>query len=60
VHIAVLTRAQILRTVGDAVLAMGTNPNTIWVDGAVEDLGHRGILIEGGARAGVQFALVMG
>ncbi|MGA2053477.1 MAG: LUD domain-containing protein [Opitutales bacterium] len=60
VHIAVLARAQIYLTVGEAVLAMGDDPNVIWVTGPSKTSDIEGILIEGVHGPGVQFALVMG
>ena len=60
VHIAVLTRGQIHRTVGEAILAMGDDPNTIWVTGPSKTSDIEGILIEGVHGPGVQFALVLG
>jgi L-lactate dehydrogenase complex protein LldG len=60
VHIAVLGRGQILRTVGEAILAMGDDPNVIWVTGPSKTSDIEGILIEGVHGPGVQFALVTG
>lgn len=60
VHIAVLSRGQILRTVGEAVLAMGDDPNVIWVTGPSKTSDIEGILIEGVHGPGIQYALVTG
>jgi len=59
VHIAVLPRSQILRTMTDAVLAFGTDPNVIWVTGPSKTADIEGILIEGVHGPGVQIALVL-
>jgi L-lactate dehydrogenase complex protein LldG len=59
VHIAVLTRAQVHRTVGDAIAAMGNDPNVVWVTGPSKTSDIEGILIEGVHGPGVQFALVL-
>jgi L-lactate dehydrogenase complex protein LldG len=59
VHIAVLQRSQILRTMTDAVLTFGTDPNVIWVTGPSKTADIEGILIEGVHGPGVQIALVL-
>jgi len=59
VHIAVLPRAQILRTMTEAVLAFGGDPNVIWVTGPSKTADIEGILIEGVHGPGVQIALVL-
>jgi L-lactate dehydrogenase complex protein LldG len=59
VHIAVLPRAQIHRTITDAVLTFGDDPNVIWVTGPSKTADIEGILIEGVHGPGVQIALVL-
>jgi L-lactate dehydrogenase complex protein LldG len=59
VHVAVLPRSQIMRTLTDAVLAFGTDPNVIWVTGPSKTADIEGILIEGVHGPGVQIALVL-
>ena len=59
VHIAVLPRAQILRTMTEAVLAFGGDPNVIWVTGPSKTADIEGILIEGVHGPGVQIDLVL-
>jgi L-lactate dehydrogenase complex protein LldG len=59
VHIAVLPRNQILRTLTDAVLAFGGDPNVIWITGPSKTADIEGILIEGVHGPGVQIALVL-
>ena len=59
VHVAVLPRSQIMRTLTDAVLAFGADPNVIWVTGPSKTADIEGILIEGVHGPGVQIALVL-
>ncbi len=59
VHIAVLSRQQIFPTTSAAIMAMGEDPNTIWVTGPSKTSDVEGILIEGVHGPGIQFALVL-
>jgi L-lactate dehydrogenase complex protein LldG len=59
VHIAVLPRNLIMRTMTDAVQAFGGDPNVIWVTGPSKTADIEGILIEGVHGPGVQIALVL-
>jgi len=59
VHIAVLPKEQIHRTMTDAVKALSADPNVIWVTGPSKTADIEGILIEGVHGPGVQIALVV-
>jgi L-lactate dehydrogenase complex protein LldG len=59
VHVAVLPRHLIHRTLTDAVLALGDDPNVIWATGPSKTADIEGILIEGVHGPGVQIALVI-
>ncbi len=59
VHVAVLPRHLIHRTLTDAVLALGEDPNVIWATGPSKTADIEGILIEGVHGPGVQIALVI-
>jgi L-lactate dehydrogenase complex protein LldG len=59
VHIAVLPRNLIHRTLMDAVQAFGDDPNIIWCTGPSKTADIEGILIEGVHGPGVQIALVL-
>jgi L-lactate dehydrogenase complex protein LldG len=59
VHVAVLPRHLIHRTMTDAVLALGDDPNVIWATGPSKTADIEGILIEGVHGPGVQIALVI-
>ena len=59
VHIAVLRRASIHRTLLDAVQAFGDDRNIIWATGPSKTADIEGILIEGVHGPGVQIALVL-
>ncbi|MEI6676904.1 MAG: LUD domain-containing protein [Verrucomicrobiota bacterium] len=59
VHVAVLERAEIQRTIVDALAAMGDSPNIIWVTGPSKTADVEGILIEGVHGPGEQIALVL-
>jgi len=59
VHVAVLPRHLIHRTMTDAVLALGEDPNVIWATGPSKTADIEGILIEGVHGPGVQIALVI-
>ncbi|MEI8039521.1 MAG: LUD domain-containing protein [Verrucomicrobiota bacterium] len=60
VHIAVLARAEIHRTIADALAALGDSPNIIWCTGPSKTADVEGILIEGVHGPGEQIALLIG
>ncbi len=59
VHVAVLDRATIHRTISDALAATGGSSNIIWVTGPSKTADVEGILIEGVHGPGEQIALVL-
>ncbi len=59
VHVAVLERSRLHRTVHDAVLALGDDPNVIWVTGPSKTADVEGILIEGVHGPGEQVVLLV-
>lgn len=59
VHVAVLERAEIHRTIPDAIAAFGDSPNIIWCTGPSKTADVEGILIEGVHGPGEQIALLM-
>lgn len=59
VHVAVLDRAGIHRTISDALGALGDSPNVIWVTGPSKTADVEGILIEGVHGPGEQIALIL-
>jgi L-lactate dehydrogenase complex protein LldG len=59
IHVAVLERASIHRSIADALAAMGDSPNIIWVTGPSKTADVEGILIEGVHGPGEQIALVL-
>jgi L-lactate dehydrogenase complex protein LldG len=59
VHVAVLERAAIHRTISDALAALGDSPNVIWATGPSKTADVEGILIEGVHGPGEQIALVL-
>ena len=59
VHVAVLERSTIHRTIGDALAALGDSPHIIWVTGPSKTADVEGILIEGVHGPGEQIALVL-
>lgn len=59
VHVAVLDRATIHRTIADAVGALGASPNVIWATGPSKTADVEGILIEGVHGPGEQIALLV-
>lgn len=59
VHIAVLLRDEIIRTIPEATLAFGDAPNLIWVTGPSKTADVEGILIEGVHGPGEQIALLL-
>jgi len=58
VHVAVLDRTTIHRTIADALAALGESPNVIWVTGPSKTADVEGILIEGVHGPGEQIALL--
>lgn len=59
VHVAVVERAEILRTIPDAIAAFGDSPNIIWATGPSKTADVEGILIEGVHGPGEQIALLI-
>lgn len=59
VHIAVLTRSEIHRSIPDAIAAFGDSPNIIWCTGPSKTADVEGILIEGVHGPGEQIALLI-
>ena len=59
VHVAVLERAEIHRTIPDAIAALGDSPNIIWCTGPSKTADVEGILIEGVHGPGEQIALLI-
>ena len=59
VHIALLTPAEIVPTIAEAVTQLGTSPNTIWCTGPSKTADVEGILIEGVHGPGEQIALIL-
>jgi L-lactate dehydrogenase complex protein LldG len=59
VHVAVLERAEIHRTIPDAIAAFGESPNIIWCTGPSKTADVEGILIEGVHGPGEQVALLL-
>jgi len=58
VHVAVLERSEIHRTISDAIEALGDSPNIIWCTGPSKTADVEGILIEGVHGPGEQIALL--
>jgi L-lactate dehydrogenase complex protein LldG len=59
VHVAVLKRPEIHRTIADALAALGDSPNIIWCTGPSKTADVEGILIEGVHGPGEQIALLV-
>ena len=59
VHVAVMERAEIHRTIPDAIAAFGDSPNIIWCTGPSKTADVEGILIEGVHGPGEQIALLL-
>ncbi len=59
VHVAVLERSEVLRTIPDAIAAFGDSPNIIWCTGPSKTADVEGILIEGVHGPGEQIALLL-
>lgn len=59
VHIAVVQRAEIHRSIPDAIAAFGNSPNIIWCTGPSKTADVEGILIEGVHGPGEQIALLV-
>jgi L-lactate dehydrogenase complex protein LldG len=58
VHVAVVNRSEIHRTMPDAIAAFGDSPNIIWCTGPSKTADVEGILIEGVHGPGEQIALL--
>jgi L-lactate dehydrogenase complex protein LldG len=59
IHVAVLERSAIHRSIAEALAALGDSPNIIWVTGPSKTADVEGILIEGVHGPGEQIALVL-
>jgi len=59
VHVAVLSRAMLVSDLGQAVDALGSDPNVIWCTGSSSTADVEGILIRGVHGPGVQIALFL-
>lgn len=59
VHIGVLTKEEIHRTIPDAIASFGDAPNIIWCTGPSKTADVEGILIEGVHGPGEQIALLL-
>ena len=59
VHVGVLKKDEILRTIPDAITAFGDAPNIIWCTGPSKTADVEGILIEGVHGPGEQIALLV-
>lgn len=59
VHVAVLDRSTIHRTISDALAHLGESPNIIWCTGPSKTADVEGILIEGVHGPGEQIALIV-
>jgi L-lactate dehydrogenase complex protein LldG len=59
VHVAVLEKQEIHRTISDAISALGDSPNIIWCTGPSKTADVEGILIEGVHGPGEQIALLI-
>jgi len=57
-HIALVSRAEIHRTIADALAAMPDDPNLIWVTGPSKTADVEGILIQGVHGPGAQACLI--
>ena len=56
-HVAVIPRDAMFGDLGEAVAALGKDPNVIWCTGPSKTADVEGILIEGGHGPGVQIAM---
>lgn len=59
IHVAVVPRAKLFRTIGEALGALGDDPNVIWATGPSKTADVEGILIEGVHGPGEQIALLL-
>jgi L-lactate dehydrogenase complex protein LldG len=59
VHVAVIHRATIVRTIPEALANLGDSPNIIWVTGPSKTADVEGILIEGVHGPGEEIALLL-
>ncbi len=59
VHVAVLEKSEIHRSIPDGIAAFGDSPNIIWCTGPSKTADVEGILIEGVHGPGEQIALLM-
>lgn len=59
VHVAVLVRSEIHRTIPDAIAVLGDSPYIIWATGPSKTADVEGILIEGVHGPGEQIALLI-
>jgi L-lactate dehydrogenase complex protein LldG len=59
VHVGVLKKEEILRTIPEAIAAISEAPNIIWCTGPSKTADVEGILIEGVHGPGEQIALLL-
>lgn len=59
VHVAVVNRAEIHRSIPDAIAAFGDSPNIVWCTGPSKTADVEGILIEGVHGPGEQIVLLV-
>jgi len=59
IHVAVLKRSSIVRTIPEAIAAFDQSPNIIWITGPSKTADVEGILIEGVHGPGEQIALLV-
>lgn len=59
VHVAVVERAEIHRTIPDGIASFGNSPNIVWCTGPSKTADVEGILIEGVHGPGEQIALCL-
>ncbi|NWK54495.1 LUD domain-containing protein [Verrucomicrobiaceae bacterium N1E253] len=59
VHVGVMKRSEILRTIPDAIASFGNSPNIIWATGPSKTADVEGILIEGVHGPGEEIALML-
>ncbi len=59
VHVGVVAREEILRTIPDAIDSFGDSPNIIWATGPSKTADVEGILIEGVHGPGEEIALLV-
>ena len=59
IHVAVVRKSDLFRDVGQAIRALGDDPNVVWCTGPSKTADVEGILIEGVHGPGEQVALIL-